>query len=252
MFSDKKALSVVIMEAESKSRRLELEAREAAERVTRVEAERDAARHELVMARMEIDVVGSAQTQMEYELAQAQHALATSEDARRKMESELDVAQQALATSKEACRTTEEEVSRLTYERVSLLMELRASKDELSAFRAEVAKEKKALEVEYDAGFEAIFNYGYGCCAFVHNIYGSKPKIPDGMPGTSKPLTPEFFVNPRCPPAVIPARASVATKTGVSERVNHSLTVGAKIGDNPDSPSGVARDREDPGAFGES
>ena len=27
----------------------------------------------------------------------------------------------------------------------------------------------------------------------------SKPKIPPGMPNTSTPLTPEFFVNPRCP-----------------------------------------------------
>ena len=227
-----------------------MEAREAAERVTRVEAERDVARHELVMARLEIDAAGSARAQMEYELAQVQRALATSEDARRKMESKLDVAQQALVTSKEACRTVDEEVSRLTYERVSLLMELRASKDELSVFRAEVAKEKKALEVEYDAGFEAIFNYGYDCCAFVHNICGSKTKIPDGMSGTSKPLTPEFFINPRCPPAAVPAWADVTTKTGVSERVNHSLTVGAKIGDNLDSPSGVAGERDDLGAFG--
>ena len=43
-----------------------------------------------------------------------------------------------------------------------------------------------------------IFNYGYGCCAYVHDIRGSKPKIPLGMPNTSAPLTPEFFVNPRC------------------------------------------------------
>ena len=106
------------------------------------------------------------------------------------MESELDVAQQALAASRKACQTAEEEASRLTDERVLLLVELGASKDELSAFRAEVAKEKKALEVEYDAGFESIFNYGYGGCAFAHNICGSKPKIPDGMPGTSEPLTP--------------------------------------------------------------
>ena len=89
-----------------------------------------------------------------------------------------------------------EEVSCLTDERVSLLIELGASKDELSAFRAEVAKEKKALEVEYDASFEVIFNYGYSCCNFVHNIYESKPKIPNGMSSTSEPLTPEFFVNP--------------------------------------------------------
>ena len=68
-----------------------------------------------------------------------------------------------MAASGEACRTTEEEVSRLTDERVLLLVELGAIKDEWSSFRTEVAKEKKALEAEYDASFEAIFNYGYGC-----------------------------------------------------------------------------------------
>ena len=112
------------------------------------------------------------------------------------MESELDVAQQALAYFGDPCRTAEEEANRLTDERVSLLVALGASKDELFAFHAEVAKEKKALEAEYDAGFEAIFNYGYDCCAFAHNICGSKAKIPDGMLGTSETLTSEFFVNP--------------------------------------------------------
>ena len=60
MFADKKALSVALSEVESKSRRMELEAREAVERPTRAEAERDAARHELAMARLEIDAAGSA------------------------------------------------------------------------------------------------------------------------------------------------------------------------------------------------
>ena len=68
-----------------------------------------------------------------------------------------------MAAFGEACRTTEEEASCLIDEQVSLLVELEASKDELSTFRAEVAKEKKALEAKYDASFEAIFNYGYGC-----------------------------------------------------------------------------------------
>ena len=147
------------------------------------------------------------------------------------MKFELDVAQLALAASGEACRTAGEEVSRLIDERVSLLVELGASKEELSSFRAEVAKEKKALEAEYDAGFEAIFNYRYDCCAFEHNIYGSKPKIPDGMPGTSEPLTQEFFINPRCPPVVVPVGAAVAPKAGVSEEVERPPT--AKAGDNP-------------------
>ena len=60
VFSDKKALSASLMEAESISRRLELEAREAVERATHAEAEKDAAHHELTMALLEIDVAGSA------------------------------------------------------------------------------------------------------------------------------------------------------------------------------------------------
>ena len=97
---------------------------------------------------------------MESELALVQHALVASEDAWNKVESKLDVAQQALAASRKAFRMAKEETNRLTDERVSLLVELRARKDELAAFRAEVSNDKKALEVEYDAGFEVIFNYG--------------------------------------------------------------------------------------------
>ena len=64
--------------------------------------------------------------------------------------------------------------------------------------------------------------YEYDCCAFTHNICGSKPKIPDGMSGMLEPLTPEFFVNPRCPPVAVPVGAVVALKAGVSEEVEHS------------------------------
>ena len=81
----------------------------------------------------------------------------------------------------------EDEASRLADERVSLLIELGASKDELFTFRAEASKEKKAMEEAFDEGFDVIFNYGYGCCAFSHNICGSVPVIPN----TSKPLLPE-------------------------------------------------------------
>ena len=48
-----------------------------------------------------------------------------------------------------------------------------------------------------------IFNYGYGCCAFTHNICGSQPVVLDRMPDTSMPLSPEFFINPQCPLGVI-------------------------------------------------
>ena len=55
------------------------------------------------------------------------------------------------------------------------------------------------MESEFDANSDVIFNYRYGCRAFAHNICGSEPLIPIGMSDTSTPLTPEFFVNPRCP-----------------------------------------------------
>ena len=89
-------------------------------------------------------------------------------------------------------------------ELVSLLLELGASKDELIRVRADASKEKKAMEKAFDKGFEVIFNYGYGCCAFAHNIFGSEPVILDGMLDTSKPLPLEFYINPRCPPKYCP------------------------------------------------
>ena len=97
----------------------------------------------------------------------------------------------------------DDEVSRLTDERVSLLLKLGTCKDEVSAIRAEALKKKRALEDAYEDGFDVIFNYGYGCYAFAHNICGSQSEVPDRMPNTSKPLTPEFFFNPRCPPGAV-------------------------------------------------
>ena len=64
------------------------------------------------MARMDADAVGSARAKVEFELARVQNALAVLEEARRK---------------------TEDEASRLVVERVSLLLELRTSKDEVFA-----------------------------------------------------------------------------------------------------------------------
>ena len=136
-----------------------MEAREAVERATRAKAERDVALHEVEMARLKIDAAGSTLAQMESKLARVQRALAASEDAQQKVEFELDMAQQALAAFRKACRTEKEEASRLMDEQVSLLVELGAIKDELAAFRAEVSKEKKDLEAEYEASFEVIFNY---------------------------------------------------------------------------------------------
>ena len=71
--------------------------------------------------------------------------------------------------------------------------------------------ERKAMEKEFDASSDVIFNYGYECCAFAHNIYGSKSMILAEMPDMSKPLPPEFFINPRCPPSVSSDLPTVAT-----------------------------------------
>ena len=102
--------------------------------------------------------------------------------------------------TKESCRRVEEENGCLTDGRLSLLVELGTTKDDFTAIRERSFAERLALEAKFDASNDVIFNYGYGCCAFAHDIRGSKPKILDGMLDTSTPLTLKFFVNPRCPP----------------------------------------------------
>ena len=57
------------MEAESNLRHWELDSREAIERAVRAEAERDAAHHEVVMARLETEVAGNVRAQVESKLA---------------------------------------------------------------------------------------------------------------------------------------------------------------------------------------
>ena len=71
---------------------------------------------------------------MESDLARVQCALTASVGIQLKAESELGSVQQALAAVGEACRKAEEENCRLTDERLSLIMKLGASKDEVSAF----------------------------------------------------------------------------------------------------------------------
>ena len=107
-----------------------------------------------------------------------------------------------MAVAKEACRRAEEENSCLTDERLSVLMELGAIKEDFTAFQAKSSTEKSALEAEFDGSSDVIFYYGYGCCAFAHDIRGSKPMIPAGMLDTSTPLPPEFFCESSMPPGL--------------------------------------------------
>ena len=69
----------------------------------------------------------------------------------------------------------------------------------LATLQEKAVADREAMEAEFDASDDTLFNYGYGCCVFTHNICGSKPQIPDGIPDPSVPLIPEFFANPRCP-----------------------------------------------------
>ena len=168
-----------------------LDSTEGCEEVT---ASHDAASHDALMARMDANAARNAREEVEFELAKVKNALAVVEEARLK---------------------AEDEVSHLADERVSLLLELGTCKDEVSAIRAEALKEKRALEEAYKDGFDIIFNYGYGCCAFAHNICGSQPEVLDMMLDTSKLLSPEFFINPRCPlGAVLAEVASISVRPG--------------------------------------
>ena len=193
-------LDASLKEAQLTIRRLELEAKEVADRATWTETEKDAARQEVVMARLEIEATRSTRAQVELELSRVQSALTTSEGCWLKAESEICSVQQDLVAAKEACRRVEEKNGHLTDERLSLLVELGTTKDDFMAFRERSFAKRSALEVEFDASSDVIFNYGYGCCAFAHDIRESKHKILLGMSDTSTPLTLEFFLNPRSLP----------------------------------------------------
>ena len=66
-FSDQKALSASLMEAESNLRCWESEAREAVEWAVCAESKRDVAHHEVEMARLETEAASNAWAQVEYE-----------------------------------------------------------------------------------------------------------------------------------------------------------------------------------------
>ena len=174
---------------------------------------------------------------MEYELTRVQRAIVVVEGARMKAESESEATQKALSLARVACTKAEEENSRLTDEQLSLISEMGTLKDDFASLREKVVADREAMEAEFDASGDTLFNYGYGCYVFTHNICKSKPQIQDGMSKPSVPLTPEFFANPRCPPStssVVPApdpatvsreerRGSSLTATGEEETLSMGL-----------------------------
>ena len=130
---ERETQSASLKEAELMCRDLELEAKESVEKAAQVEAERDAARHEAAMAKLQIEGAVNTRAQVESELSRVQRALAVAENARLKAEFERGVAQEALAVAGEACRKAEDENSRLADERLALVMELGTIKDDFTA-----------------------------------------------------------------------------------------------------------------------
>ena len=120
-------------------------------------------------------------------------------------------------------------------------------KDDFVTFREKAITDRESMEAEFDASGDTLFNYGYGCCVFTHNIRESKPHIPDGMSDPSVPLTPEFFANPRYPPSISPAAPALDLAVGSKEehpeispstaREEVNLPIGA-----PASSDGVIED----------
>ena len=94
-------------------------------------------------------------------------------------------------------------------EKLALVIELGAVKDDFVAFREKASADREMMEAAFYSSGDTLFNYAYGCCAFAHNICGSKPKILDGMPNPSVPLTADFFANPSCPPGASAVASSL-------------------------------------------
>ena len=104
-------------------------------------------------------------------------------------------------------RKVEARTARLEVEWTSLLLELRAAKDEVSSLHSQAGRDKEAMEEECQKALEVIFAYGYSCCVFKHNICGDHLEVLDGMPHSADLLPLEFFVNPGCPLVQASAKA---------------------------------------------
>ena len=87
-------------------------------------------------------------------------------EARWRAEFEHGAAQEGLATTGEACKKAEEENSHLADEKLALVIELGALKDDFAAFRDKAVTNREAMEAAFDSSADTLFNYGYYICAF--------------------------------------------------------------------------------------
>ena len=85
------------------------------------------------------------------------------------------------------------------------------------------------MEVELDASEDALFNYDYRFCVFMHNIPGSKSEVSDGMLNPST-LTADFFASPRGTPVTSVAAPSLDPVTVSREDHSESSPIAAITG----------------------
>ena len=140
-----------LKKAELECRRLELEAKESVERATRADAERDTALHEAEMAMLASEGAHNTRAQIEAELSRVQNALALAKEAHRGAECEHGATREALSAAGVASKKAEEENGYLADEKLTLVIELGALKDEYAAFREKVATDRESMEAEFEA-----------------------------------------------------------------------------------------------------
>ena len=154
----------------------------------------------------------------------ARLATSTVGDARARVEEDMPRVQEALVVAEEGRRKAEAETARLEVGRTSLLLDLKATKDEVSSLHFQASKDKEAMKEEYQKALEVIFAYGYGCCVFKHDICGDHPKVPKGMPNSANLLPLEFFVNLGYPPVQAVVKATM-TEAPPSETPKEPMDV---------------------------
>ena len=126
--SKHQALDDSLAKAKSRSKHWEREAKAGTEKIARAEKERDEAKKEAQVSWLVTVSAGDAKVRAKDDLARVQEALAVTEEAKRKVE---------------------DDIARLEVERTSLLLDLGATKDEVSSLHSQAGKDKEAMEEDY-------------------------------------------------------------------------------------------------------
>ena len=124
MVSKHQALNASLAKAKSRSKHWEREAKADAENIKRAEKEREEANQEAKVACLVVIAAGDAKARVEDDLARA-----------------ID----ALATAKEDGRRSKAKIGHLSVEQTFLLLELEASKDEVSSLHSQASKDIEAI-----------------------------------------------------------------------------------------------------------